>query len=50
MDLLLSKRVDATFNDSLSYLDYKNKSLMLKSKQSKVMQRKINQHLPSLKS
>ena len=23
MDLLLSKRVDATFNDSLSYLDYK---------------------------
>ncbi|MCD0801129.1 transporter substrate-binding domain-containing protein, partial [Staphylococcus aureus] len=23
MDLLLSKRVDGTFNDSLSYLDYK---------------------------
>lgn len=23
MDLLLSNRVDATFNDSLSYLDYK---------------------------
>ena len=25
MDLLLSKRVDGTFNDSLSYLDYKTK-------------------------
>ena len=26
IDLLLSKRVDGTFNDSLSYLDYKNKT------------------------
>ena len=26
MDLLLSNRVDGTFNDSLSYLDYKNKT------------------------
>ena len=25
MDLLLSNRVDGTFNDSLSYLDYKTK-------------------------
>ena len=32
MDLLLSKRVDATFNDSLSYLDYKKQNLMLRSK------------------
>ena len=40
MDLLLSNRVDGTFNDSLSYLDYKNKNQTLKLKQSKEMQNK----------
>ncbi len=49
MDLLLSKRVDGTFNDSLSYLDYKNKNLMLRSKQSKVMLNKVDLHLHFLK-
>ena len=44
MDLLLSNRVDGTFNDSLSYLDYKNKTKRLKLKQSKEMQNKVNQH------
>lgn len=43
MDLLLSKRVDATFNDSLSYLDYKKQNLMLRSKLLKVTLNKINQ-------
>lgn len=43
MDLLLSNRVDGTFNDSLSYLDYKNKNQTLKLKQSKEMQNKVNQ-------
>ena len=43
MDLLLSNRVDGTFNDSLSYLDYKKKKT-LKLKQSKEMQNKVNQH------
>lgn len=50
MDLLLSKRVDGTFNDSLSYLDYKNKNLMLRSKQSKVMLNKVHLHLHFLKA
>ena len=49
MDLLLSNRVDATFNDSLSYLDYKSKSLTLKSRQLKVTLRKTNQHSLSKK-
>ena len=49
MDLLLSKRVDGTFNDSLSYLDYKNKNLMLRSRQSKVTLNKVNLHLHFLK-
>ena len=30
MDLLQSNRVDGTFNDKVSYLDYKNKNLMPK--------------------
>ena len=43
MDLLLSNRVDGTFNDSLSYLDYKTKP-NAKIKAIKGNANKVNQH------
>ncbi len=50
MDLLLSKRVDGTFNDSLSYLDYKKQKPNAKIKAiKKVMLNKVDLHLHFLK-
>ena len=49
MDLLLSKRVDGTFNDSLSYLDYRKQKPNAKIKAIKGHESKINQHLHSLR-
>ena len=49
MDLLLSNRVDGTFNDSLSYLDYTKQNRTLRLKLLKVRQNKVNLALLFLK-
>ena len=50
MDLLLSNRVDATFNDSLSYLDYKKQKPNAKIKAIKGDAEKNKSAFASLKS